>query len=551
MARLSKDDYYLNIAKAVSLRSTCLRRCYGAILVKNKEIIATGYNGAPRGAVNCCDTGFCARDAENAPHNKGYLDTCLAGDSVIKLLNGTYCTIRELAEKGKSFWTYSVDIETGKIVPSIAHSPRRTGTRNDMYRITFHDKTSIVCTSDHRIMLTDGTYKCAQDLRKNDSVMSLYYSFLRNQGYESISNIGRKGSGLFTHPSKFMKCNQYLTPTHQLVYEYFYGYPVDGYQKVLIHHQDHNRLNNEPSNLILVKRSEHSKHHVTEEQIQRIISAGDKGRETLQRLIREDDDFRLAMSERGRRDMTKKWASEEWREYIKPIQSLNGKQTVKKLNSPEMRYRQCQGRILKGLTYLFGQMSINNDTTEITSDTYETLQQKYTGRGNARKHNVPKLNTILKYYQNLEFALEEAKTYNHRVIKVQKLTESMDVYDVTVPFYQNFPVDLGNNSCVIVHNCPSIHAETNCLLNVRRQDAVGSTLYLYGYDRKTEKPVVPAEPCVMCKRLLQNCGVARVVGYGAQEQYYDFLDAVTDAAGQISEDEELVAKLHDALSKIN
>lgn len=55
MSRISKDDYYLNIAAAVSLRSTCLKRRYGCVIVKNDEIIATGYNGAPRGYDNCCD----------------------------------------------------------------------------------------------------------------------------------------------------------------------------------------------------------------------------------------------------------------------------------------------------------------------------------------------------------------------------------------------------------------------------------------------------------------------------------------------------------------
>ena len=53
--RMSKDKYYLNIADAVLDRSTCLRRKYGAIIVKNDEILSTGYNGAPRGRVNCSE----------------------------------------------------------------------------------------------------------------------------------------------------------------------------------------------------------------------------------------------------------------------------------------------------------------------------------------------------------------------------------------------------------------------------------------------------------------------------------------------------------------
>ena len=65
--RMSKDKYYLNIADAVLDRSTCLRRKYGAIIVKNDEILSTGYNGAPRGRVNCSELGYCNREQLNIP----------------------------------------------------------------------------------------------------------------------------------------------------------------------------------------------------------------------------------------------------------------------------------------------------------------------------------------------------------------------------------------------------------------------------------------------------------------------------------------------------
>lgn len=59
--RPNKTDYYLDIALAVSKRSTCLRRHYGAVIVNNDEIVSTGYNGSPRNGVNCCDIGHCMR----------------------------------------------------------------------------------------------------------------------------------------------------------------------------------------------------------------------------------------------------------------------------------------------------------------------------------------------------------------------------------------------------------------------------------------------------------------------------------------------------------
>ena len=70
--RTSKIDYYLNIADTVSDRSTCLRRRYGAIIVRNDEIISTGYNGAPRGRRNCTDIGSCMRDVLNIPSGERY-----------------------------------------------------------------------------------------------------------------------------------------------------------------------------------------------------------------------------------------------------------------------------------------------------------------------------------------------------------------------------------------------------------------------------------------------------------------------------------------------
>ena len=72
MDRISKENYYLDIAETVLERATCLRRVYGAIIVKNDEIISTGYNGAPRGRANCSDLGYCSREAMNVPRGERY-----------------------------------------------------------------------------------------------------------------------------------------------------------------------------------------------------------------------------------------------------------------------------------------------------------------------------------------------------------------------------------------------------------------------------------------------------------------------------------------------
>lgn len=74
MQRVDKKQYYLRIAEDVAARSTCLKRQYGAVLINNDEIIATGYNGSVRGMPNCCDIGMCNR--VDKPHNTGDYSGC-------------------------------------------------------------------------------------------------------------------------------------------------------------------------------------------------------------------------------------------------------------------------------------------------------------------------------------------------------------------------------------------------------------------------------------------------------------------------------------------
>ena len=72
MDRVSKHNYYLDIAQTVAERSTCLRKMYGAIIVKDDVIVSTGYNGAPRGRKNCNDIQYCMRDKLQIPRGERY-----------------------------------------------------------------------------------------------------------------------------------------------------------------------------------------------------------------------------------------------------------------------------------------------------------------------------------------------------------------------------------------------------------------------------------------------------------------------------------------------
>ena len=110
--RMSKDKYYLNIADAVLDRSTCLRRKYGAIIVKNDEILSTGYNGAPRGRVNCSELGYCNREQLRIPSGQRY-ELCR---SVHAEANAIIAAPRAQM-LGATLYLVGRDMSTGEIMP--------------------------------------------------------------------------------------------------------------------------------------------------------------------------------------------------------------------------------------------------------------------------------------------------------------------------------------------------------------------------------------------------------------------------------------------------
>ncbi len=111
MERVSKINYYLDIAQTVSERSTCLRKRYGAIIVKNDTIISTGYNGAPRGRKNCSDLMRCTRETLGIPRGERY-ELCR---SVHSEANAIIAASRE-SMLGSSLYMCCTEPGTGEIV---------------------------------------------------------------------------------------------------------------------------------------------------------------------------------------------------------------------------------------------------------------------------------------------------------------------------------------------------------------------------------------------------------------------------------------------------
>jgi dCMP deaminase len=106
--RPSKTGYYLEIAKVISTRGTCLRRNYGAVIVKNDEIISTGYTGAPRGRKNCLDIGFCIRNELKCPSGERY-ELCRS----VHAEQNAIISARRSDMIGSCMYLAGTDVETG------------------------------------------------------------------------------------------------------------------------------------------------------------------------------------------------------------------------------------------------------------------------------------------------------------------------------------------------------------------------------------------------------------------------------------------------------
>lgn len=105
--RMGKDEYYVNIAHAVSERSTCLRRHYGVVIVNNDEIIATGYNGNPRGVKNCCEIGVCSKEDVNHNSSPDSYNICRSVHAEMNAL----ISARRSDMIGATLYIYGFDVD--------------------------------------------------------------------------------------------------------------------------------------------------------------------------------------------------------------------------------------------------------------------------------------------------------------------------------------------------------------------------------------------------------------------------------------------------------
>jgi hypothetical protein len=212
-------------------------------------------------------------------------NTPIREDSIIPLLDGTECTIKDLSNRiksGEEIWSYAIQDGTKAIVPSKIVWCDLTRNDSELIRVTFDDGTHIDTTPDHEYMLRDGSYKRADELTEGQSLMPFYSRKSEKKkdciiGYEKVYNPSTT-KYKFTHSLVAHEC------VRDLEYEKLVGCQFD------THHDDFNKLNNHPKNLIRMTHSDHFKLHI--EHFDRILGSPEvikKRMEGIDKYLRSDE----------------------------------------------------------------------------------------------------------------------------------------------------------------------------------------------------------------------------------------------------------------------
>ncbi len=434
---------------------------------------------------------------------------CFFGNTQVALVDGRNTTFKELVieeRAGKKNYCYTIGHD-GEIGIGEIKNPRITKKLVEVIKVVLDNNEEIICTPDHKFMLRDGSYKMAKDLILHDSLMPLYRKYseiggrITIEGYEMVFDL-KSGEWIFTH---------LLSDRHNLersVYLKEYGNTV--------HHEDFNKLNNNPDNLVRMNKKEHFLYHTTilEKTLhsKEVKEKSKKAHQTKEfrekiRKIMTSPKMRQMLSQRAR----KQWENDEYKNYMtrkflefyhshpdyrtQNTQFLNLAQ--KNYWSKEENRKKQANRVKKYFSvhpeakeYLLKKAKIEwSDakllawrrqktkeqwTQEFRKKRKSVYNQTYLDHSLAfarmvyeshdslslydeersilpiRDNNVVKFGTLLNgfFANNENDLLEAVKNYNHKIKRIEKLAEKVDVYDIEVSNTHNFALSCG----VFVHN---------------------------------------------------------------------------------------------------
>ncbi|HEY0547650.1 MAG TPA: RtcB family protein [Pyrinomonadaceae bacterium] len=335
----------------------------------------------------------------------GYDIGCFTADTLIPLVDGRSYPLGELAERGEEIFVYAISPEQ-KIVVARA-TARKTRTNAPLVKVSLDNGREIFCTPDHKFMLRDGSYIQAQDLTPQTALMPFY------------SREDRDGYMIAKHPATGREQRvHWIMARHGLLGEI----PAFAVQKTIIHHKNFCPSDNRPENLQFMGDRDHMSYHKS--------------------IVERNTHFHSESFEAKRKQaISNKAKTAEGHAYFAERGTKNILAYM--ANQPEHFSKSVAGNGLRGKKYLQAyNVSIKGrqKSSEVAhlEHVCETCGETFIGGFGIHNH---------RRWQH---------GYNHKVVAVERLNETADVFCLTVPEYGNFALDAG----VFVHNCGMMSARS-------------------------------------------------------------------------------------------
>ena len=348
-----------------------------------------------------------ARTGLNCPSTVIEAGWCFTGDTKVALVNGESISFIDLVEghaKGKRFFGYTF-MTDGSIGVEELLNPRKIQENANLLEIVLDNGESIKCTPDHKFLLKDGTYIEASELKENDSLMPLY-RYSDKKGYESVGGvIMGKTRPIYTHK---------LSDEWNIRNNIYNFIP-----SMVRHHIDFNPRNNDPRNIVRMTDAEH---HFVHEQKEGYIEERKKiGMLGYEAFI----------------------ANQPTHAIIKEIMSDRSKVFWENAEHADTRKEWLEKHKVPRKIFT-------------CKDIYEALKNNRSLNGAARFLKIT-TNLLYRRFSHL-IALARTEGFiptNHKVVSVNKIEETQDVYCLEVPNTNNFALDAG----IFVHNCGNVTLE--------------------------------------------------------------------------------------------
>jgi len=389
-------------------------------------------------------------EAPSGDHDDAW---CLAGDTLIPLVNGERKTIKELSEIDVSnLYTYSYDLNKKIIVSGKIKKAWKTGTKK-VIKIVLDNNWYLECTPEHKIMMRDGSYKEAKDLKENDSLMPLYRRIQKGKydGYVCVRLVEQKQWVGF-HRLVSLREN-YMDSSK------------------IVHHKDFNKRNNNPDNLPSMssgehftlhnndfwkkltpeQRSERNGRHWKEFTREERLEITRPGREASK--LSEHPAWNKGKTREEDNRIKESWNKGKTYEEVYGIEEAKEKKENLSKYSTGRKHTKEEKRLI-GLGNSFIKSSeIRNFINKYSKEYLLQLYREYK-RWSKIAEILKVKSSFLSYIRLKYLNLSKNALNNHKVKMIIDENKTIDVYDMEIEEYHNFALESG----IFVHNCSDMLA---------------------------------------------------------------------------------------------